>query len=276
MKQGIDPVRPKNRTSHCMTSAREFLIVYGGFSEWCNEEHYGLWIYCTVSGVWRRYQTPIDSANASYESSICAGGMYIYIFGGVCFRDNSRQTNSLLSFDIANGTWKTIFPHSDVCDENTPPPMCGNLLFYHNEDLYVIGGLQGYRHVDTIYKFCLRTFTWSLIKQNEPKPPYNGRIFGTLFKNRFYRFGGSFITRPHGFRDVWTFDFSTNTWTARVTKSETQQFPGDRSEESFAFSSNFGYLSGGINQGTSTLYSDIWKFDLETLEWLKLDHVYEF
>ncbi|KII63357.1 Kelch domain-containing protein 10 [Thelohanellus kitauei] len=261
MSQGGERTKPRNRTCHCMTSVREYLIMYGGFTEWCNEEHYGLWIYNTVSGVWRRYQTPIVSANASFESSICTDGNLVYIFGGVCCRNNYLPTNSLISFNIVNDAWKTLSPHIDDYDENTPPPMCDNLLFYHNEFLYVLGGINDDEQLDTMYKFCLRTSTWSFVEQNGTKPSFDGKILGTVFENQFYHFGGMSNV----------FDFSTNTWTSRATKSKTGKFPDERSEESFTFSDNIGYLSGGENLKTRTIYSDVWKFDLATLEWLKLD-----
>ncbi|KII67086.1 hypothetical protein RF11_00992 [Thelohanellus kitauei] len=66
------------------------------------------------------------------------------------------------------------------------------------------------------------------------------------------------------------FDFSISTWTTRTTNSKTDQYPEDRIEEAFAFSNRHGYLSGG--KISDTLYSDIWRIDLETLEWVKLDY----
>ncbi|KII68978.1 Kelch domain-containing protein 10 [Thelohanellus kitauei] len=263
---------PKSRTNHCMTSCREFLITFGGYSDWCKEGYDGFCIYNTLSEVWRQYDKPLPSASSSFDSSICAVGNLVYIFGGACCGSHCRPTNTLISFHLIDNTWKTIFPDTARHGENTPPLMCGNFLFHHNESLYVIGGMAEHQYLDTIYKFCLKTSTWSLVQQNGPKPLFKGRIFGTVFKNQFYCLSGTSITKPHEFREIWSFDFSTNAWTKKTTKSKTQKFPGCRIEESLAFSSNCCYLSGGRNRSLKIIYSDIWKLDLETLEWYELDY----
>ncbi|KII74876.1 Kelch domain-containing protein 10 [Thelohanellus kitauei] len=68
------------------------------------------------------------------------------------------------------------------------------------------------------------------------------------------------------------FDFSTSEWTKKATKSSNEQYPDDRILESFAFSSKFGYMCGGNISNTNVYYSDVWKIDLETLEWFKMDY----
>ncbi|KII65471.1 Kelch domain-containing protein 10 [Thelohanellus kitauei] len=256
---------PAYLAKYGMTSVHKFLIMYGGFNYVIPRECKELWAYNTINGIWRRYKAPVTAPNACLFPSLCAVGSIIYIFGGTELFDATLMTNSLISFNVCTTTWEILSPHTEICDLNTPPPVYGSCIFYHKEYLYVLGGMQRIGDLDAMYKFCLKTFTWSLVSQNGRKPLLTFRIFGTVFNNH----GSSQINR---FVNVNIFDFFTNSWTTRPTSSKTQQYPDDRNDESFTFSNNLGYLCGGKNPHTFTSYNDIWRIDLETLEWIKLDY----
>ncbi|KII75002.1 hypothetical protein RF11_04651 [Thelohanellus kitauei] len=97
-------------------------------------------------------------------------------------------------------------------------------------------------------------------------------MFGTMYKNQIFCFEPPLV-RKKRFRDVFIFDFHTNTWTSRDTNSKNQQYPDDRQYVSLAFSGNVGFMSGGIRPfNTYWTSCDIWRIDLENLEWLKLEY----
>ncbi|KII66114.1 Kelch domain-containing protein 1 [Thelohanellus kitauei] len=235
-----------DRSGHCMTTVGEFLVIYGGFDFWSGKMLSELLSYNTVSGILRRYQLPVETANAYFASSICSVGSLVYIFGGSYSPFTVQSTNSLISYDIYNSTCQTLSPHIDNNDQTTPPPMYGSCIFYHNGSVYVIGGIQSDGYTDSIHKFCLKTSSWSLVPQNGQKPYLEHRIFGTVFNNRYIKI----------------FDISTDTWTTRETNPENKQYPNDRILESFSFSKNFGYLSGGKIPDTNKNYSDTLKTGL--------------
>ncbi|KII72561.1 hypothetical protein RF11_13258 [Thelohanellus kitauei] len=245
MNQRNGEKMPANRLNHCMTSVKEFLIIYGGCESntrtICND----LLSYNTIGGIWKRHQPPIEIKDTSLSSSICSVGYLVYIFGGDCFDDYTyRQTNSIVSFDIITSTWDIVYSHADDYGPYSPPPMSENYLFYHDGSLYVFGGYHRGSYLDTIYKFCLKSSVWSLL-------PQHGR-----------------------FKEVFIFDLCTNTWISRETSSKNQQYPDDRQYVSWAFSGNVGFMSGGIRPfNTYWTSGDIWRIDLESLEWLKLEHV---
>ncbi|KII61156.1 hypothetical protein RF11_16439 [Thelohanellus kitauei] len=124
----------------CMTSVREFIIVYGGYDDQqsrnCNE----LWIYNTLRDSWRLHKAPAEKENCCVDSAICTFGNSVYIFGGCSISHPVRATNSIITFDIINETWQNISPHIDNTCLNTPPPMFRSCIFYHNGSLYVVGG----------------------------------------------------------------------------------------------------------------------------------------
>ncbi|KII62177.1 Kelch domain-containing protein 10 [Thelohanellus kitauei] len=265
---------PKPRSGHSMTSVREFLVVYGGFTNLSNMVYNELWTYNTLRCIWKRYRIPLEVKNICLSSSICASGNTVYMFGGTGFPFSVRMTNSLISFNVVTGTWEILSPYIDDNDQNTPSPMYGCFIFYYNQCIYAIGGTQGYEYFDTIHKFCLKTSRWSLVAQNGPKPPPDYRIFGAVFNNKFYSFGGSLLTGTKRFSEARIFDLSTNKWIITPLSPKTQQYPNDRIQESFTFSDGCGYMSGG-SLGEKN-YSDIWRIDLRTLEWFLLDYVCEF
>ncbi|KII73614.1 Ras guanine nucleotide exchange factor F [Thelohanellus kitauei] len=208
-----------------------------------------------------------------FYSSVYAFGNRVYLFGGCVFPLSDRLTNSVVSFDIVNKEWHSLSPCIEDYDQNTPPPICDSLICYHKDCLYILGGRQADAvYVNTMYKFCMKTTTWTTVPQVGPKPLIDRKIFGTIFKNQFYIFGGSLTRGKNRFRDVSVFDFSTNRWSTRETYSKNQHYPNDRTQESMAFSSKFGYMGGGKIPNTNMYFFDIWKFNLETLEWFQLDY----
>ncbi|KII71245.1 Kelch domain-containing protein 10 [Thelohanellus kitauei] len=263
---------PEGRIEHCMTSIREFLIIYGGYKELWDYQHYGLWILNTINGVWNQHLPPTEIKNTPLSSSIFAVGNLVYFIGGACRLYGYQATNSLVSFDITTTKWKTVCPHSNDNDPNRPPPSFRNLLVYHSGSLYVLRKTQENEDMDTMYKFCLGTSTWSLVPQNGMKPIFNRQMFGTVYKNQLYTFEDTYRA-IYRFKEVRIFDFSIHTWTKRVTNSKTQQYPDNRIVESFAFSGSFGYMSGGKILYSDQYYSDIWRIDFETLEWIKLPYI---
>ncbi|KII66109.1 Kelch domain-containing protein 10 [Thelohanellus kitauei] len=270
MKERTELAGPENRIYHCMTSVRQFLIIFGGWSHSTNKNFNELWIYNTINSVWKRYNAPIETENTCAYSCICAVGYIVYIFGMTVHRFIGGATNCFVSFDISKRTWQNLSPRTiDDC-QYKPRPMYGHFIFYLNGSLYILGQAENRGYVDTLLTFCLKTSKWSLVPQNGKPPIIEHGIFGTVFKNQIYVFGGYPITGTNRFRDVTIFDFSTNTWSTRGTSPKTKLYPHDRVNESFAFSSNFGYLCGG--ESSKGYHYDIWRIDLETLEWLKLDY----
>ncbi|KII71176.1 Kelch domain-containing protein 10 [Thelohanellus kitauei] len=261
---------PESRSNHCITSAREYLIIYGGQSEISLQVLKELWTYNTLGGIWKRYQIPTEITIGYLGSSVCSVDNTVYIFGGSSTATEDRVTNSLISFNVRNHTWQTLSPHIDDFDENTLPPLIYSWIFYHNKSIYILGGIFDDDLIITMYKFCLNTSTWSVVEQNGVEPFPLTRMYGTVFKNQFCTFSGRAENVLNRFMVINIFDLSTNTWSKKETKSNTQEYPDDRDEESYAFSKNVVYLSGG--QSGRTSYTDIWKFDFENLEWCKLDY----
>ncbi|KII67251.1 Nitrile-specifier protein 5 [Thelohanellus kitauei] len=260
---------PIARGSHAMTSVHNFLIVYGGLDMHSGIVYNELCIYNTINDTWDLNLAPSHTDYRVVSSAICAVGNLIYIFGGA-HPIVSQETNSLISFDLSSGSWKTLSSHTNEYDTNAPLPMYDSCIFYHNESLYILGGFSNDTFLNTMFKFCLKTSKWTLVPQNGHKLRSKKRIFVTIFKNKLYCFGGYLENETDRLKHVNIFDFSKNVWITRETHSKNEEFPLHRNYQSFVFSSTFGYLSGGEDQ--QEYYHGIWKIDLESLEWFKLDY----
>ncbi|KII61163.1 Kelch domain-containing protein 10 [Thelohanellus kitauei] len=262
----------KNRRGHCMASFNEFLVIYGGRCSSSRTLYNELWTYNTITDTWKQYFAPIEADDTCVSSSICAVENLIYIFGGRGFSLFDRATNLLLSFDVINKTWRTLSPSIDDYDPDLPPPLYGSGLFYHSGSLYVLGGVDNYMVVFKMYRFCLKTLTWSLVGQKEPTPSLDYRIFGTVFRDELYIFGGPAEIETNKFASVNIFKFSSYTWSTRATNVKEKWDPNIRIHDLYTFSSHFGYLSRG--KDLTGYNSDIWRIDLETLHWCKLDYTF--
>ncbi|KII61155.1 hypothetical protein RF11_16438 [Thelohanellus kitauei] len=178
----------EQRLCHCVTSIRQYLIIYGGRFVYysintCNE----LWIYDTINGICRKYPAPDRTRETNSDSSICTAGNKVYIFGSLGAPLADGTTYSLVSFDISNFSWQDLTLSIDDDDQQySPPQMFQRLLFYHDEHLYVLGTIRGVtgEYFGSMYKFSLQTNIWFSVEQNEPKPVFFNQIIGTVFNNK--------------------------------------------------------------------------------------------
>ncbi|KII63906.1 Actin-fragmin kinase [Thelohanellus kitauei] len=158
----------------------------------------------------------------------------------------------------------------DDDNDKRQPPMYVRLVVYHDESLYIIGIDAEDEALNCIYKFCLETLTWSRLPDNNDTPPHCFNQHCTVFNSQLYVFEDT-LTGRNRYHEVSIFDFSTNSWSIRSTSSKEGQYPNDRVNEAYAFSNNCAYMSGGKSEDGSICFSDIWRIDLENLEWLKLN-----
>ncbi|KII73472.1 hypothetical protein RF11_04296 [Thelohanellus kitauei] len=282
---------PEIRTCYRMTNLREYLVISVGGDCRSSATYNDLWIYNTISGMWKHNQPIIELGTICEYSEIYSFGNKVYIFGYDHLYKPHRKIPCLVSFNVNDTNWETVYIHNEDKDENEPPYMCVNLFYYHNKSLYVLGTL----HRDDIsinsnysdendssedstniesensvvmYKFCLVTSTWTLVQQTGVKPIFYGQAYATVFNNQLFMFCRE-STATTKFREVNILDLSTYVWARRETQSKNKQCPYARVGESYAFSSNCAFMSGGRTLNNNASYEDIWRIELETLEWIQ-------
>ncbi|KII67193.1 Host cell factor [Thelohanellus kitauei] len=175
---------PKNRFGHCMIAVDELVIIYGGktFEDSVLDE---LWMYDSVRQKWRLFCLPQLLKSTCFNSSICAHGSKIYIFGGTNLPGSEYIQTTLFSFDVRSFKWRNLFSHLNN-SENRPRQIEMTNILYHNDSIYILGVVDvRYRNlVGAMYKFCLKTFKWSVIPYKGDVPHPNCKGHCTVFQNK--------------------------------------------------------------------------------------------
>ncbi|KII67195.1 Kelch domain-containing protein 10 [Thelohanellus kitauei] len=273
---------PENRYWHCMTAVDEFVIIYGGCS--LNEQIFAeLWIYDCINQKWRLFKLPNQLRRTLRNSSICAYGSKIYIFGIPDVSESYDIDATLFSFDVRSLTWMDLFHESNKKGDR-PPRMNTSSIMFGNDSIFILG--TDLYDVSVMYTFSLQAFRIYVVEpvRGFPHPNFDGHY--TLYKNKIYYFG-KLCYGPAQFSQVRVFDLSTYIWEWRKTQNKI--YPENRSDHAFIFNANCGYLIGGtlssnfhessggyvmsnysIDKPLPLERGELWKVDLDTLEWTKL------
>ncbi|KII60908.1 hypothetical protein RF11_13428 [Thelohanellus kitauei] len=174
---------PKGRYFKDMVSVHEYIIFFGAMDRNSAQASNDFWTYNSISGVWKRYQPPIELGNICNNPKMCVVGNKVYICG-MKYSDNGYPfISSLVSFDFINATWETLYYYAEDHDNNSLPQMDVSLFFCHKKCLYVVRDRVNHNKPFVIYKFSMRTSTWSLVQQIGSTPKCKREICGTVFKN---------------------------------------------------------------------------------------------
>ncbi|KII66647.1 hypothetical protein RF11_01913 [Thelohanellus kitauei] len=270
-----------SRVSFNLSSTREFLIVSGGKKQ-NNRTYYDeILVHNTISGVSKRYKSPFKMKYFPI-SMICSAGNKVYM---CCMKTHTHgcpNIISLISFDVTNARWENLYSHTENYCVNETLSLDLDLFFYHNESLYAFGLYCGQYNSEEednsdepdtsgMYKFCLKTSKWSIVKQIGESRIFDGMTYGTVFKNQLIVFN-TLLGPTKKFREVKIFDFSTNAWSTRATTSKNKQYPPYQRTETYAFSSTCVYMTGGCKSSDPLSNTGIWRMDLESMEWTRMDY----
>lgn len=159
---------------------------------------------------------PLPRANATFEYGTddkSKGKDHLYLFGGEYFDGiENIVLDELLRFDTQKKEWKQILTVAP-----RPSPRCAHSCISYKYFLYVFGGelatADQYHHYRDLWKFDLRTLTWSEIKARNPPSARSG--MGCLvWKHYMVIFGGFFeaARETKWYNDVHVFNLQTETW----------------------------------------------------------------
>lgn len=151
------------------------LVLFGG--EYHNgqktETYNDLFIYNTVSNVWRQLKAPGAPPPRSAHQAVStpANKGELWIFGGEFTSPSETQFyhyKDLWCFSFVERKWeKVVAP-------NGPSPRSGHRMALLSRKLYVFGGYcddgRDCRYFDDLYTFCLDTRTWSKVTVNGRGP----------------------------------------------------------------------------------------------------------
>mmetsp|Transcript_24761 Transcript_24761/g.26628 ORF Transcript_24761/g.26628 Transcript_24761/m.26628 type:complete len:771 (-) Transcript_24761:979-3291(-) len=159
---------------------------------------------------------PLPRANATLEygtDDMSKNKDHLYYFGGEYFDGiENCVLDELLRFDIQKREWKQIFT-----PDPKPSPRCAHSCIFYKASLYVFGGelasSDQYHHYRDLWKFDLRTLTWTEIKAKNPPSARSG-MGVIVWKHYMVVIGGFFeaLRETKWYNDVHVFNLQTETW----------------------------------------------------------------
>jgi N-acetylneuraminic acid mutarotase len=210
--------------------------------------------YDTALNKWTNYGTVPASMGRAFAMSFVLNG-YAYIIGG----------------DTGGHPVPTVWRFNPLAGKNAwfqlkdfPGGMRdAGFGFAVNNAGYVGGGFDGSAIYDDIWKYNEPNDSWTKLSGSVPQ----ALIFPASFVsgNKAYLLTGG--VAPSGVNEtdqMWRFDPVTQQWDAKAA------FGGGGRQACFAFASNgLAYVGGGQTSYT-TVYQDMWQYNIATDKWTKV------
>ncbi|XP_067003702.2 kelch domain-containing protein 10 [Anabrus simplex] len=286
------PITPQPRSGHRIVCDEGFLYSFGGYNPFLDPSDpsmHGdavwaltcplfkeLWRYSYASNTWFRLLVGEGIPNELASNAVVLSGDLMLVFGGTAVPFGESCSNSLYVYNTkCGGGMHTIETTGDH-----PQKQYGQALILHKKFLYTVGGTTGYDYSSDIHRLNLETNKWEEIYTSSPvgshyEPPGRYRHELAFDGKKIYVFGGGTATTVYGFDIISAFNLETKKWEELATHSDPTvtppgfpaarrchgcvQLPAEVEEK------NEIVICGGYNGGE--IFSDVWKFDLSTLQW---------
>jgi len=268
---------PQNFVYSDMDSVGGMLFLFGGQNPATNDTGYFNDIYIIhpsdATSTWTSvfHNGTVPERNAHTATQVAGR---IYIFGGWNYTGNVAQYfNDLWSFDTtalylggsgAIPYWTQVSPTN-----SPPPPRNSHSAVSASGGLWVFGGFShntqkgpwvsctapddNCMYYNDLWKYDNKANSWTRVYPGGPTPAGRWGHSADVLGNRMLVFGGS-SQGGVSLNDIWSLDFSTNTWQQLQTVIN-------------APSPRFAHVSGIIGShlyiyGGSGGVNDIWRFTL--------------
>jgi hypothetical protein len=214
--------------------------------------------------------------------SVVILGKKILVYGGTAFPFGQNSSNRIYTGDLVTGEWKHL-KHTNSPDDNIdniPPRQYGQavVLDEPNYHIYVIGGTTGHEYSIDVHRFDLISKKWSLLWKKSTAvggdvfPEERYRHECVLWRKKIYAFGGGTDQSVFSLKTIPVFDTETKQWIAIVSnpgKPDSYPLPPPRRCHGCVIHENYVYINGGMNG--VVVFSDVWRFDLLTHVWEKIN-----
>ena len=249
------------RSGHSSVVVGSDIYVIGGGSPLRNAYDNEVWKSADGGNTWGQVATQKFPARIYHSSAVISKGTHkgIYVIGG--FSTTGRLNDVWKSKD-GGVTWNKV---------NTGTRGAGTLFPIRNgheslavgSDIYVIGGYNGTRALNDVWKSSNGGATWAQVATGSTtaSPPtlFSARQGHSLVavSSDMYVIGG--FDRTNFLNDVWKSTNGGVTWTqvaAGATATASGRFPIRSSHVSAVVGSEI-YVMGG--QNSANLFGDVWK-----------------
>jgi len=149
-----------------------------------------------------------------------------------------------------------------------PPGRSAHSANVWREYMYIFGGWNGTESNNTFYRINLETLEWSLVPAKGSPPPCIRSHSAVIYDDFMYIIGGY---GPNGHTEFpYSYDLLNNEWIPMI---DNRDGPCSRSRLRTVVYGNSLWCLGGWNR--SSYYNDLWKFNLDTRSWSKIQSSFE-
>eukprot|EP01089_Gocevia_fonbrunei_P000771 TRINITY_DN10756_c0_g1_i1.p1 TRINITY_DN10756_c0_g1~~TRINITY_DN10756_c0_g1_i1.p1 ORF type:complete len:338 (+),score=62.43 TRINITY_DN10756_c0_g1_i1:72-1085(+) len=167
------------------------------------------WKYDIASNTWIKLVTSgtTPSPRAWYSAVLRNGALYVH--GG---QGTSSYFNDLYKLDLKTLEWSQL----NSPDGSDPPRFHATAVLHPDgSSMYAFGGIKffganGYRNDVAKYNFVSNT--WEKVEAKGALPSTRAGHTAVIINNKMIVFGGNDINGRY-LNDLWSFEFSTATWT---------------------------------------------------------------
>jgi N-acetylneuraminic acid mutarotase len=228
----------------------------------CTEVSWQLYRMAKDPTLWRglfveRATTEASPSPRLWCSSVVFNGK-MYLYGGHTTQGLSNLIsnvkNELYCYDFADKSWSLV-PHQ----------MSGKTehkCVQYNNQLYFVGGYNGYDYTNDIYVFDPLNNTSTFVETFGTPFSRRSALTACAYKNKMYVFGGWNGFTKTWFNDLFEFDFDTKTWRQIEAKG---QVPKQRTSHAAVVFKDSMYVFAGFS-GDAYL-NDIHEYNFATETW---------
>lgn len=133
-------------------------------------------------------------------------------------------------------------------------------------------------YLNDLWEYNISSNSWVQLNPSGALPSVRSRHSAIYTdSNTMIVFGGyysfnnfsAYIYIENSYNDLWKYDISTNFW---IELNTSGILPIGRSDNSVIYTNTSTMIIyGGINRETSTILSDLWKYDILTNSWIELN-----
>jgi len=242
-----------------------------------------LWEFNLATRVWRKAHVSGDIPDRLASHAACMHPAFrgcMVLYGGTGSPFGSATSSTVVICKLDTATFKRI-PMLQSNEE--PGGLYGQSIVIDQAGcLYTIGGTTAFQYFMDVNKIDLMSPhpMWQKLNnqsdENEPCSRYRHEI--CLHKGNLLVLGGGRSISVCGFQSIPTFSLEHRSWsytqtepdkTATIDMGDGDGFPDARRCHGLVQFQNQAWVIGGYDG--SDIFADIWKLDLDTFHWKRLD-----
>lgn len=272
---------PHPRSGHRCVTDGIYLYVFGGFNPNTTTKLFSeIWCLNLSSKTWSKIETSGPSPPCVASSTLVLKRRYLIVFGGSGYPFGMHNSNKTYICDLRTRKWQEIDNGSSV--DNSPSACYGQSAVVGPDNcMYVFGGTKGLEYNDDLHKLNMESYSWECIKSlRAPSSRY--RHEAVCIENGFLVIGGYGEHGACALDKVFVFKYDLNVWEAvDCCGFNDNELPEPRRAHSCVQFNDEVYICGGYREMNSdanenSAYNDLWKLDLKTFFWHKIDQVLPF